>query len=373
MDPKNLTSLSEEDFLDYLSFPDIKNEYAKGLKDIREKIKKEFEENKDFQEKSRKAAIGIDRRHRDLINTCVYPFTNKGSLANTGYKYIRSAPLIELDLPNFDFLLFKHTDRFNIAVLGECKGSISNYRSIVRELQERESVVEDNLDYIKKQYLKLPESKQVFLEYVIAVPTNDAVEMVNKIIECGGGRIVWQLSIAGNPEISIAFPSKKISIPRDSMIHKDPLLNSELDPSKHTESNRNAFSIFPQVHAYTKLCSLISSARPGDSGLVVTKEELQRVISQDLFYMSDIYINAETDYILHKGMEIDFLESTEVDDIYKIKARGIRRKILEGQLEVKWIRKQLQNDMDKAFEEQRLLLRHDFLKRRGRVRTIFDF
>ena len=373
MEPEKIGSMSEEDFLEYLSVPDLKKAYALSLKAQKEGVKKEFEASREFFEKSKKAAIEADRRHRDLINSCVYPFTNKGSLAGTGYKYIRAAPLSELDLPNLDFLLFKRTDRFRVAVLGECKGSISNYKSIVKELQERVAVVEENLDYIKKQYLKLSESKKIFLEFVISVPTNDAVEMMNKIIENGGGQIVWQISIAGNPEVSVAFPPREITIRRETMMHKDKLLNTALDPTKHTQSNRNAFSIFPQGHVYLKLCSLIRSARSGDSGLVVSREELKSDISQDLFYMDDIYINKETDQILLKGKEIDFLECTEIDNIYKIKARGTKRGTLEDQLEEKWMKNQLDQDLKKNIENSKLLLRNDFIKKRGKVKTIFDY
>jgi hypothetical protein len=373
MEPEKMWTLNDEDFIDYLSVPDLQKAYTSSLKGLKEKAKKEFEENRDFFEKSKKAAIETDRRHRDLINSCIYPFTNNGSLAGTGYKYIRAAPLSELDVPNLDFLLFKHTDRFSIAVLGECKGSISNYKSIVRELQDRASVVEENLDYITKQYLKLSEFKRVFLEYVVAVPTNDALEMVNKIIENEGGLIVWQISITGDPEISIAFPAKGIPIPRETMMHKDPQLNRALDPLKHIQSNRNAFNVFPQGHVYTKLCSLIRSARPGDSGLVVSKEDLKKDISQDLFYMENNYIDKETDHILQKGIEIDFMEWIEADNIYKIKARGTKRKILEEQLEEKWIKNQLEQDLNKTVEDKKLLLRDEFIKKRGKVKTIFDF
>jgi hypothetical protein len=365
--------MSDEDFLNYLSHPDLQKGYALRAKAQKEEAKKEFEARKDFLEKSKKAAIEIERRHRDLINSCVFPFTNKGSLASTGYKYIRAAPLNELEVPNFDFLLFKQTDRFRIAVIGECKSSISNYKSIVREIQERASIVEQNLDYIKKIYLKLSESKSLFLEYVVAVPTNDAVEMLNEIIENGGGQIIWQISITGNPEISIAFPARNISIPRDSMMHKDPQLNSALDPSKHTQSNSNAFSIFPQCHTYLKLCSLIRSARSGDSGLVVSREELKNVISQDLFYMDDTYIDNETAQLLLNGKEIDFLEWIETDDIYKIKARGNRRRILEEQLEEKWIKYQLKLDLDKNIEASTQTLRKELIKKRSKVKTLFDF
>lgn len=374
MDPERISSLNEEDFLDYLSVPDLKKDYVIQLKKLKYDVGREFEAKKDFTRTSKKMGIESDRKHRDLINTCVYPFTNRGSLAKTGYKYIRAAPLSEIDQPNFDFLLFKQTDRFRVAVFGECKGSISNYNSIIRELKDRISSVEENYDYIKRQHLRISESKRVFFEYVIAVPTNDAVEMVNKIIEREGGQIVWQLSIAGDPEISIAFPTKKIDKKiRDTMIHKDQKLNAALHPSNHTGSNRNAFSVFPQVHPYTKLCSLILSAHSGDSGLVVDKEDLKRDIAQDLFYMEDSYIDRETDYILQKGEEIGFLEWIETDNTYKIKARGTKRNVLEGQLEEKWIKNQLDRDMTKAFEEKKLLLRQEFVERRRKVRTIFDF
>jgi len=105
---------------------------------------------------------------------------------------------------------------------------------------------------------------------------------------------------------------------------------------------------------------------------VVAKDELKRDIAQDLFYMDDTYVDKETDYIIQKGEEINFLEGIE-SDIYKIKARGTRRKTLEDQLEEKWIKNQLDLDMDKSFETKKLLLRQDFIERRGKIRTIFDF
>ena len=88
--------------------------------------------------------------------------------------------------------------------------------------------------------------------------------------------------------------------------------------------------------------------------------------------MDDTYVDKETDYIIQKGEEINFLEGIE-SDIYKIKARGTRRKTLEDQLEEKWIKNQLDLDMDKSFETKKLLLRQDFIERRGKIRTIFDF
>jgi hypothetical protein len=133
------------------------------------------------------------------------------------------------------------------------KGSISNYSAVINELKDRKENIQKNIDYIKENYLKLSNNDALYIEYVIAVPNNDAVEMLNRIIEAGGDLIVWQVAITGNPEISIAFPHKNISsIPRQSMMHRDQQLNRALDIANHTQSNRNAFNIFPQGHPFIK-------------------------------------------------------------------------------------------------------------------------
>lgn len=86
MDPESISSLNEEDFLDYLSVPDLKKDYVIQLKKLKDETEREFEAKPDFIRTSKKMGIESDRKHRDLINTCVYPFTNRGSLAKTGYK-----------------------------------------------------------------------------------------------------------------------------------------------------------------------------------------------------------------------------------------------------------------------------------------------
>lgn len=346
MNEERYQYMSEEDFLEILSFEDLKRDYNSEIRARKDEIQSEFESRKDFLEKSKRSGIETDRRHRDLINSCVFPFTNKGSLAQTGYRFVRAAPLVELNIPNLDFLLFKYTNRFKIAILGECKGSISNYSDILKELKIRREKVQQNIEYIKENYLQLTSSDTLYIEYVIAVPTNDAVEMLNHIIGSEGKQIVWQAAIAGNPEISIAFPPRNINVPRESMMHRDPQLNRALDPTNHTQSNRSVFNVFPQCNKFIKLCSLIRAARSGDAGLIVGKEDLRSVISQDLFYMEDDIIDTETEDLLSKGEDIGFLEWTDdPDHAYKIKARGTKRSNLEKQMEEKWIKYQVQCDL----------------------------
>lgn len=339
--------MDEEEFLKFLNFKKLKEAYIKEKKLQLNKLEQDFESNRNFLESSMRNDIEVDRKHREMVNVCVAPFTEKGSLIDVGYKFIRASPLVEFQSPNVDFLVFKQTPKAKIAIFGEAKGSISSPEKIISEFRKRIEIINQKQDYIKTNYLKLQKDEKVFFEYVIAVPSGYAPDVLNKVIENGGGIIVWHAPVTGHAEISIAFPSKILSN-RASMMHRDHELNEALSQAK---SNRKMFNFFPQVHTVSKLQLLLSAARVGDAGHIIINSELKECLSQDLFYLDEAAIEEEVKSIIDIGLNIGFLETTIEKDYYHVKARGTKRDTLERQLVDKWLKNQI-DDRLKVQKEQ---------------------
>lgn len=219
--------MDDEDFLKVLYFKKLKDAYIQEKKLQLKKLEQDFESNRSFLESSMRNAIEDDRRHREMVNVCVAPFTEKGSLVNVGFKFIRASPLAEFNTLNVDFLVFKQTPKAKIAIFGEAKGSISSPEKILNEFRKRIKIINQKQDYIKTHYLKMQTDEEVFFEYVIAVPSGYATDVLNKVIENGGGIIVWHAPITGPEDISIAFPTEIVSN-RAGMMHRDHKLNEAI-------------------------------------------------------------------------------------------------------------------------------------------------
>jgi len=92
--------------------------------------------------------IDVQRNHRKLISYSIFPFA-QGNPAD--YKFITAEPLEELDVPNFDFLLWNLDGS---VIFGEAKSSIpSNAQTVVNQLQERKKVAKDKKSISKKSTL----------------------------------------------------------------------------------------------------------------------------------------------------------------------------------------------------------------------------
>jgi len=84
------------------SVPEGQETKFRGLygKCIEHKLRRFPEQSK---RESLREEIDTQRQHRKLISYSIFPFA-EGNPA--GYKFIRSEPLEELGVPNFDFLLW---------------------------------------------------------------------------------------------------------------------------------------------------------------------------------------------------------------------------------------------------------------------------
>lgn len=101
---------------------------SKKYKELQKKHYSEYKHN--FEDNINKfisnIELGIknDKEHRDLINLCVFPFSNVQSDDDLNYRFIRAEPLWELKTKSFDFLLCHFEKKF--VIFGECKASINN-------------------------------------------------------------------------------------------------------------------------------------------------------------------------------------------------------------------------------------------------------
>jgi len=355
--------MDEKEFLNSLVEDKLKRSYRLKKKSALKEIDRDFKNEVDFLKTKYDKGIEDDRRHRDILNCCIYPFIQNGPLALTGYQFVRASPLAELEVKNVDFLLFKSTSRTNIAIFGECKGSGINPAKIVAECEQRKETIEGNLDYIKTRYLGLDPNDDLFVDYVIAVPDNDAPGMLKTVIETGGRFVVWHAPLTGKAKIALAFPPKRnleMKL-RESMIHRDLELNRAFQTPLRTD--RSVFSVFPEGHPVSKMTFLISLANPGSSGLVVTKDEvIGQMKNTELYYLENDLIELEVRDVLNKAKDISFLEWVPEEEAYKIKCRGKRRDTLEVKLKEKWISHRLRTELERRKQKEVERVQEEFIK-----------
>ncbi|RMD90435.1 MAG: hypothetical protein D6813_09150, partial [Calditrichaeota bacterium] len=297
--------VDDEEFIK--SLPKIQaRSYLAEVRKTKNEIRRKYKDNFDEYERKKNNAIDDDKRHREMINSCIAPFLRGGSLINTGYKFIRASPLFELDdVRNVDFLLYKEEKDICFVIFGEAKGSVSNPAKVVSQFRKRIEEIEANEVYIREKYLNIPPSKKLIKEYVLCVPDSDTVEIINKVIESGGGIIVWHSPTIGKQELSLSVPTKdslgeKI---RKTMMHKDLHLVRSL---RKARTNRSIFNVFPQGHICSKLNSLITaSVREGEKR-IVTEQRLFNDLQKDLFYLEEKQLEILMGKIIKKGIEINF-------------------------------------------------------------------
>lgn len=329
----------------------MKRLYLEEVKKKSKEIEKEYRENSDDYIFKKRRGIEDDRKHREMINSCIVPFTERGELRKkTGYRFIRASPLFELGVKNVDFLLFKESERISIAIFGEAKGSVSEPGKIITQFRKRIKEINNNQEHIRKEYLNLPYDTNLVFEHVIAVPSGDSNEMLNRVSETGGGIIVWHAPVTGKEELSLSIPSKEIDNKiRKSMMHMNPDLRKLL--LEKVETMRKLFNVFPQGHACSKLCALTSAIETQNEKRILIEQSLWRNLSQDLFYLSEEEKNKEMDWIIKQGIKINFLKSSKERSTYEVVSGRKLRRALEKDLERKWIKKAIQEDLDSKIKK----------------------
>lgn len=355
-----MTFMIDDEFSESLT-GELKKDYLNKKRNIIRESEAERETKFKFYHDSQIQEIGKDGRHRNILNLCVAPFTENGSMFHTGYRYIRPAPLIEIGEKNFDFLLFKRNLDKPIAIFGECKGTISNPSDIITEIESRKNAIERNIDLIKVNYLKIPKETEIEIECVLSVPSQYSQELVNYVVKTKKNLIVWHAPLTGEDEISMARPPNDGITEIRYMLHHE----RELNEMSHTVSNRRIFSYFPQGHPALQLNSLISALHYESSTVNVSRDYLKEVISQALFY-TEQSVEQTTAKILEDGLKIDFLDKSNDGILYKIKSNTRKPEKLANILEEKWINNRFEEHNAAEIEARVIALREEIERALGR-------
>lgn len=310
------------------------------------------EKNADFDEDQQadrlQDYIQKEREHRKLLNLCVFPFTATPSPSD--FKFVRADPLTELDLPNFDFLLWNFDGQ---AIFGEVKANVRQGPiSLINEVEEQIEVVEDNEEYIIENYLG-EELRNI--EYVLATYSSDAREITQKVISEGADIVTWSVHqmdkrISVNTEFPEEIPDdEELEEARRRILHSKHELNGTLEEARTAEGS---FNVFPNSDPVTKLRTLVT-ARINDEGFCfVNTDEVRSAVCEDLFYYDEGKAEEFADEIIELGQEIDFLK--EYDDHeadYKLKSRYTNSKGLETTIERKWIQHQIEQGIQQYQED----------------------
>lgn len=245
--------------------------------------------------------IQKEREHRRLLNLCVFPFTSDPSPSN--FKFIHADPLTELDVPNFDFLLW---DFEKHAVFVEAKANIrQGATSLVNEVDEQIEVVEDHEEYIIENYLgKKPRNK----EYVMATYSSDAEDITRSIIKEGSEIVTWAVhqmgkSISVNTALQAPPDDEEFEETRRRIRHSNQELNGTLEQAETAEG---AFNIFPNVDPVSKLRTLITAREKNDGYCFVNVDEVRDIICDDLFYLDEDTADSFVEDVLELGKRLTF-------------------------------------------------------------------
>jgi hypothetical protein len=335
--------LSDNDeFLNYLTFEDLKKNYLKEKDECLKRTEYEEQEKRVENERRLRSEIRIDREHRKILNACLYPFAIKVSpLRRLGYRFLRAAPLLERGTSNLDFLIYKSDPLKGTAIFGEAKGSVSDPSQIVRETLDRKIVVESNRDYANQTYLG---GANASYEYVLGVSSVDSNNVAKAVIRRDGGLIIWHSEKSQNPELTIFVPSETQI--RASMMHAEDQLNKELGTKIPTSLEFKTF--FQQSHIAGKLLILLSIDKLS-ADETFKLEDVTEVVERELNYIDDsAIILKEAQTILQRGIAIGFV-GVIGENRYKIRSRYKSAASRETDLMDKWVAHRLEElVMEKA-------------------------
>lgn len=362
-------SLLENDteFIKYLSFVALQNEYKTRRNEVCQDIERRYKDKESSLRSNRLYAIEIDKSHRMVLNACIFPFSQEGPMSKFGYYFIRASPLSELGVKNLDFLLF-HPDSEISAIFGEAKSQVSNPEKVVDETKERIKIVLENMNYVSKNYFKMLSPP---LEFVLGVSSSDSMELIKKIMKKGGDIKVWSTGIqlsSMKPEVSFVRPWEGNVIGK-TMFHKNKLLNQKLS---HVETSWDFKSVFPDSHIFAKL-SLLAWIREKEDGSFGLNDILE-IVKEELEYMEIKEIRKETENILLVAEQIGFIERvTESQDTYKIKSRAKKADTREEEIKRRWITYSIEKEKEADLASRLEKLQDEFREKRGKQKSMSDY
>lgn len=339
--------ITDDEFEEELNTSGLGKKYKEEVGEVKKNIKRDLKkEDKKFQQQLLKE-IQRAEFHDQLLSMAIAPFLNPTIKEKLGYRFVRCAPLLEKNIKNLDFLIFKDSEKRPIAIFGEVKGSISNPNQVIQEFFERKKVIEKNREYILKNYLKT--KKDVIFEYVLVVFSRDAIHMKKAIEDKGGGIILWSADLVFSDLHLIA--SDKNSI-KSSMLHADHDLCTTLDG---LQTYLKIPIHYIQTHVVIRMRALLAvkeyhSAIVGISEQKFEKNEIDLYLEKTLHYLPKELRVEERDHIIQTAIELRLMKNEGDDYYFLTKSRGMKGQTKEFQSV--WIsKKATKNHEEKILEK----------------------
>lgn len=311
---------------------------------VQSRLKAYREEREDEYRDKLKTDIANDKRHRQLLNLCIFPFVEYQPL---GYEFIRADPLEELGEPNFDFLLF---DFDGHAIFGECKANIGEgwESECVKDVIKEREAVEKHEDYIVENYLG---SEIRHKEFVLAVFSPDADQITREILKQKEKIVTWRVHRMEDKRINVntSAPPRE-DWPEDPdeyydlIQHDHHALNSKL---RQLKSSTECFDLFPESYPVTELRTLITARHKVTGSCYVDQDTLLQTIRDSLYYLTDERQDEILNSIIKDAKEINYLRDWDGDEgDYKIVSRYTDSDGLEETLSSKWIEYKVEEEKD---------------------------
>lgn len=361
--------IDDNDFAASLIDKRLGKKYLSEIIDVRKKLKTELKQQDERIHGELKKEIERMELHDQLISRAIFPFLQNGPLTiELGYQFVRCAPLLEKEVKNLDFLIYRKEGKKAIAIFGEAKSSISHPDQIMHEFNDRKKIVDNNKKYILENYLD--KSKETMFEYVLCVFSSDVAKMRDAIDKNGGGIILWSADQGFN---DLSFVGSNNPNTRASMSHADANLSRMLQKiSTHKKASLN----YLQSHIVIRLRSIIAvkeflNAVNDNNSQKFNRSDLEFYLKRVLYYVSSETQISELDYLLKVGLEIRFLKFE--DGVYSIDTESKGYKSQQNELQSKWLESVIARRRTEKLENEINKIQNTYAAEDKRQRSMESF
>ena len=354
-----MNNVNDEDFINKLP-KYLHKEYVQEKKIAIDKINAEWSKKSHVYDKFR--WIKQETYHKDILNACLFPFVQQGRITeNFDYKYIRSSPLAELDLPNVDFLIASEIDQ--TLIFGEAKGSATAPNNIITEYKKRIHTIEENFEYIQTEYLEGEKTYEYEYEYVLGIPSDDAPETLKIIHRSNANIILWQVNSMDDKTLSLAVPDTDDPQQLYRFMHNNNELNKTL---KRVPTSTGFKTFFNESHLVLKMNLLITIGKRLEN---FSLDDVKINVRKELNNTNEEEIYKTSQEIVDCAMDIGFIKLLD-NETYKIQSRHKDSGFRHKELRSKWVTRKIEMDNYYAIKNK---IEEIQIKFSGKVHPLDDF
>jgi hypothetical protein len=305
--------------------------------------------------------IREDQFHKAVLNSCIFPFAERNLLRqHLDYVYLRSSPLLELNVKNVDFMIASFSKK--IVIFGEAKGSVEDPTQVISQFKKRIEIIENN-----KQYIERFVPKDSKTEYVLGVPSMDAVETSKAILRSNVPIVLWEVGGLEEQQLSLVVPANTTATQRQLILHSDDKLNRAL---RKVPTSAEFKTFFHESHPVTKMELLTTLDKETDS--FFTFNTIKLLVRNELDNTSESEVESITLDIIKLGIDVNFIRCTP-DGKYKIKSIYKNSASRYDELKKKWIEYQIKKNMEYQQNEAIIKIQEEFLEKKKQFPSLLDF